>query len=235
MTDLAWVWGFPKKSRHAWILSAAEGCTVATTNEVQAATDLLRHKLSAKRRAGAKRLRKLGRPEAGPALLVALREELRDTRTWETQYQMVMALAESEYTPALPYLEELAQQSFEATMVYTALGDALVRLGRSSSEDAEPVLRLLRSGNERLIDGALRAVAMLRLTLDQAAVERIVAFASALPPADGLRFWVAAAAPGWRGPAVEAFLGECVRSPREDVREAAAAAVQGKYRRWSPL
>jgi hypothetical protein len=202
---------------------------------MQDAIELLRHKQSPKRRSGAKRLRKLRRPESGPALLAALRDEVRDPRTWETQYQMIMALAESAYTPALPYLEQLSQQPFEATMVYTALGDAIVRLGRSSAEDPEPVLRLMDSGNERLIDGAFRAVAMLRLRLDQAAVDRIVAFVSACPPADGLRFWVAAAAPGWRGPAVEAFLNACAQGPREDVREAALAALQGKYRKWSPL
>lgn len=208
---------------------------MATDDDVKAAIDLLGHKLSAKRRSGAKQLRKFRRPEAGPALLAALRHEVGDPRTWETQYQMVMALAESRYSPALAYLEELAQHPFEATMVYTALGDAIVRLGRSSAEDAGPVLRLLDSGNERLIDGALRAVAMLQLTLDQAAVERIVTFASALPSADGLRLWVAAAAPGWRGPAVESFLRECAHSSREDVRQAAVAAAQGSYRKWSPL
>src|SRR5262245_35333653 len=202
---------------------------------MQEAIGLLRHKLSPKRRSGAKRLRKLRRPEAGPALLAALEAEVRDPRTWETQYQMIMALAESDYGPALPYLEELSRQPFEATMVYTALGDALVRLGNTSAGDAEPVLRVMAGGNERLIDGAFRAVAMLRLQPDQAAVDRLIAFASALAPADGLRFWVAAAAPGWRGPAVEGFLRECARSPREDVREAAAAALQGKYRKWSPL
>ncbi len=84
-----------------------------------------------------------------------------------------------------------------------------MRLGRSSAEDAGPVLRVIGSGNRMLIDGAFRAVAMLRLRLDQAAVDRIVTFASALPKSDGLRFWVAAAAPGWRGPVVEAFLAEC--------------------------
>src|SRR3954463_14583297 len=120
-------------------------------NDVQEAIALLHHKQSAKRRSGAKRLRKLRQPEAGPALLAALRDEVRDPRTWETQYQMIMALAESGYGPALPYLEELSGQPFEATMVYPALGDALVRLGSASAGDAEPVLRVMAGGNERLI------------------------------------------------------------------------------------
>jgi hypothetical protein len=204
---------------------------VAKDVAMQEAIDLLSHSQAAKRRSGAKRLRKLRRPEAGPALLAALQKE----RAWEPQYQMVMALAESEYAPALPYLEALAQEPIEATMVYTALGDAIVRLGRSRAEDPEPIFRLMDSGNWSLTCGAFRAVAMLRLRLDQAAVDRIVAFVSALPLEDGLRFWVVAATPGWSGPAVEAFLNECIRSPRADVRAAAELGLRGQYRKWSPL
>ncbi len=168
-------------------------------------------------------------------MLAALRDEVRHRRTWETQYVMIMALAETGFTPALPYLKQLSRQPFEATMVYTALGDAIVRLGRSSAEDCKPVLRLLAGGYDRLIEGALRAVAMLLLRPDQKAVDQILAFATGRSLADGLRFWVAAACPGWKGPAVAAFLHECSQSPREDVREAAEAALQGEYCNWSPL
>ena len=42
--------------------------------------------------------------------------------TYQTQYQMVMALGETGYAPALPYLRELADQDFEATILYVALG-----------------------------------------------------------------------------------------------------------------
>src|SRR3984957_6504454 len=44
---------------------------------------------SPKRRSAAKKLRKLGDPVAGPVLLEALKRELPDIRTWETQYQMI--------------------------------------------------------------------------------------------------------------------------------------------------
>ncbi|MFD4766286.1 hypothetical protein [Streptomyces niveus] len=53
-----------------------------------AAVDAIRQlqdRSSAKRRSAAKRLRKLGDPYAGPALLEALKNEVRDSRTWETQ------------------------------------------------------------------------------------------------------------------------------------------------------
>jgi hypothetical protein len=143
-----------------------------------------------------------------------------------------MALGESGYSEALPHLRELADRDFEATAVYGALGDAIVRLGRRSRDDPTPVHDILHAGNCMLIDGAFRAVAMLRLTLDQPTIDAIVAHVADLDLGDGHRFWVAAAAAGWSGPAVERFLDDCICSPREDVRTAAEASRQGKYRRW---
>ena len=202
---------------------------------ITAALALLSDKRSPKRRSGAKRLRKLRGPTAGPAFLQALQQEVRDPRTWETQYQMIMALGECGYRPALPYLQTLVAQPFEATMVYVALGDAIVRLGRADADDPQPVLALMRTGNDMLIDGAFRAVAMLHLKLDAAAVEHIVGFVAGRSPQDGLRFWVAAAAAGWSGPSVAAFLEACATGPRQDVQRAALASQQGTYLQWNPL
>jgi HEAT repeat protein len=52
----------------------------------------LSDRASAKRRSAAKRLGKLADETAGPALLHALQREIGDRRTWETQYEMIMAL-----------------------------------------------------------------------------------------------------------------------------------------------
>lgn len=205
------------------------------------AIELLRDARSPKRRSGARQLRKLENSAAGAALLVALRDEIRDPRTWETQYQMIMALGECGCTPALPYLEELSTKTFEATMVYVALGDAIVRLGRSYPDDATPVLRLIGTGNLDLIVGALQAVAMLHLRLNEPAIAQIITFASAQPrptqrhEAERIRQWTAAAAAGWQCPAVLAFLNECLPTSDQGLQRAVTAALKGKYVKWSPL
>jgi hypothetical protein len=196
---------------------------------------LLSDKRSPKRRSGAKRLRKLKEISAGPTLLAALQREVKDPRTWETQYQMIMALAECNYSPALAYLEALAQHRFEATTVYIALGDAIVRLGRKYENDPQPVLTLMQTGNDMLIDGAFRAVAMLQLKPNADAVKQMVAYVAARSPSDGLKFWVAVAAAGWSGPVVENFLQDCVQGVRDDVKKAAVASLQKKYLKWEPL
>lgn len=101
------------------------------------------------------------------------------------------------HRPALPFIEDLAQRDFDATMLYVAIGDALVRLSRKHEHDASRAIATLQGANEMLIDGALRAVAMLRMVPDEASIRKIVDFASRRDPCDGVRFWVAAAAAGW--------------------------------------
>lgn len=111
------------------------------SSEIALLVEQLAARQSPKRRAAARKLRTLKVAAAGPALLTALEREVADPRTWETQYQMVMALGECGYREALPLLEAFAQRPFEATMVYVAPGDAIVRLSYAGPSDVAPVLR----------------------------------------------------------------------------------------------
>lgn len=209
----------------------------ATVND---GIELLKHSLSAKRRSGAKTLRKLQSPAAGQPLLEALQEELKDSRTWETQYQMIMALGACRHAPALPLLKELADRRLDATMVYVAIGDALVRLAPDGSV-WQTITDLVLKGNEGLAYGACQGMAMLRLVPPREVIERILDFAGRAPlhEAQGpnMRFWIAAAAPGWleHSPATRPFLEGCLGSKNDQVKLAAEAALQGKYRKWQPL
>ena len=202
---------------------------------VQQAISDLQDRRAPHRRSAAKRLRKLGDQVAGPALLAALQKEVQDVRTWETQYQLVMALGECDYRPALPFLRHLACEQFEATVLYLALGDVIVRLDRAHEQDPSPIFWAMATQNLYLVDGAFRAMAMLRMTHDPKSIAAIIEYASTFRRDDPVRFWVVAAAPGWRGPAVERFLADCAQSSREDIRTAAVAAQQGTYQRWRPL
>jgi HEAT repeat protein len=197
--------------------------------------ELLKHSRSPKRRSAARRLRKLKNAQAGEALLAALKKEVQDPRTWETQYQMIMALGECGCRDALPYLYELSSWKFDATMIYMALGDAIVRLARESEEDPKPILKIMKSKNEMLIDGAFRAVAMLHLKLDPKAVRKIIDYASNLGVNNPRRFWVVAAAAGWNGEHVKDFLESSGESRSDFVRDAAGASLEKRYQKYNPL
>lgn len=196
---------------------------------------LLEDKRSSKRRSAAKRLRKLRNPDAGPALLSALENEIQDKRTWETQYQMIMALGECGYQPAIPLLTMLKDEVFDATMVYVAIGDAMVRLSRPDVNDVSAVLKILKSGNSMLCDGALRAMAMLKLRPDSSDIDLILAHAKSSNVNDGAHIWILAAAPGWSGSEIDGYLDFCGQSERREILDAVALAREKKYKKWSPL
>jgi hypothetical protein len=203
--------------------------------EIQELTSLLESPSSPKRRSAARKLRKLGNPIAGPALLHALKRELPDKRTWETQYQMVMALGHCGYKESIPLLHILAFERFEHTMVLVAVGDAYIRLVRASEDDSKPLFDIFAIRNDNaLLDGALRAVAMLRMRFEDDCAARIIDGVVARKQ-EHLWFWAAAACPGWSGAAVEVFLDQCLQSGREDIKTAASAAKLKKYLKWNPL
>ncbi|ROQ72642.1 HEAT repeat protein [Streptomyces sp. CEV 2-1] len=195
----------------------------------------LQDRSSAKRRSAAKRLRKLGDPSAGPALLEALKNEVRDSRTWETQYQMTMALGTCGSPSDLPYLRDLVLQRETLPAVHTAGGDAIVRLSYMEHSHTEVIGWCLSTGNETLVGGALQAVAMLRLALDLESVTCVLDFIEARSPHDGIYFWPAVAAAGWTGQRVHDFLTACITGPRSDVAEAATNSLAGNYGTYRPL
>ncbi len=206
-----------------------------STSELDSLIEQLRSSQSPKRRSAAKKLRKLGSPLAGPALFDALKHELKDLRTWETQYQLVMALGHCGYREADSFLQELARSKLEATMLLVAVGDAYVRLRRNSENDPGPLFELFEIENdESLLDGALRAVAMLRMRFEPETTERIITKVLE-QKSERLLFWAAAACAGWSGPCVDHFLNLCLLSTREDVKSAANDAKLKKYRNWNPL
>ena len=192
-------------------------------------------KTSPKRRAAAKRLRRLAATAAGPSLLRALQREVRDPRTWETQYEMVMALGACDHRPAVPFLSDLARRRLDVETVYAALGDSIVRLRGAEEGISAPVRGCLDSGTPSLADGALRAVAMLRSVPDPETVDHILDFLEPLESYDGLRFGAAAAAAGWPGERVRAFLESCAAGPRQDVAAAASSSLEGKYQTYGLL
>ncbi|MCC3317057.1 hypothetical protein [Nocardia africana] len=193
---------------------------------------LLTDSLSARRRRGAKRLRALADPTTAARVRAALEREVLDKRTWETQYQLIMALGTTGSREDVELLKTLALQPRSAPVVNAALGDAIVRLGRDVDNDPAPAMWCLQQDVELLADGALRAVAMLRLNFPDTAVDAVIDYAEA-----GfhdlnhkyLAYWPAVAAAGWSGPRVRAFLTRCSQDGRQIIAEAATDALNGRY------
>jgi hypothetical protein len=177
-----------------------------TDTELATMTSRLHHPHARERAAAAKRLRRLRDPRAGAALLDALHQEIPGPvppqPTWEVQFELVMALGWCAVTKAEPFLRDLAQREFESTMVYVGLGDALTRLGMTHAADAGPLLWCESLNRPEVLDGAFKAVALLRVVFDEGTTAQLLALpglTAAVEPVNTWRFWPAAAAAGWKG------------------------------------
>jgi hypothetical protein len=175
------------------------------------------------------------RPSACPALMTALESEVRDPRTWETQYQMVMALGESGCAPALDWLVDVASSLDDPLMLAVGVGDAVVRLSILVGTTEDALRWALGLGKWSVLDGALRALAMTRTVPAAETIDQILAHLATLNDQDGLRFWAAVGAVDWPGDAARHALAAWAKLPRQDVAEAAQLSLAGGYRQHKPL
>lgn len=207
----------------------------ATPIDIKSLIEQLKHKSSPKRRTAAKKLRKLKVKEAGPALVDALKNEFKDKRTWETQYQMIMALGESGYTDRLDFLIQLAEKEFEATMVYVAIGHAVTALDNVSESLFVPLTKWIEKDKKELVEGCLRFLAMSHTTPTDDQIQQIIQYVS-LPKNRDIQFWAIAAAPGWPKQLTTNFLEQAIElAHTEEIKKAAISAINGKYLKWNPL
>jgi hypothetical protein len=206
----------------------------------QALTEQLNDLKSAIRRSAAKKIRKSGDPDAGQALLTALQKELEDQRTWETQYQMIMALGHCRYIAATEYLESLSREG-RFGMVQIAIGDAIFRLSGGASGDLSKALEFIERGDVDLIHGAFQAMAMERVIPaheDQA--QKIIDYGCSLKLGqnDWAVIWLLRAVPGWPVSLVEPLLSHwstVAFIAQQQIHGAVELARKQKYDKWSPL
>lgn len=197
---------------------------------IDAAIEELSNARSGRRRSAAKTLRAARSPRAAAPLISALSKEIDDRRTWETQYQMIMALAACGSHDARAPIERVLQLPLEP-MVHLAAGDALVRL----SEDLDSaVLGALDSESLPRIEGAVRALAITQRVPSDAAIQGLLRLGSD-PKYNQVRFWLAAASAGWPDRLTRSFLEECLHGGTAETRRAARASLEGRYIKWNPL
>ena len=190
----------------------------------------LQNPKSSKRRSAAKKLRKVGNPNSCLALLEALKKEIQNKRTWETQYHMVMAIGQSGCSCQINDLNNLIKLVELEPMVRVALADTITRLEGNS----DFLYRAFELKDINLISGALRAMALEQINLPSDLVDKLIDFTLTIEN-DLSYFWIAAAAPGCESPKLKKYLNQWAKSDNEDISKAAKAALENKYLKWSIL
>ena len=115
----------------------------ASPDDTAALIAQLKDGKSPKRRSAAKALRRRKAAGAEPALLEALEREITDPRTWETQFEMALALGECGTADALPLLQRIAGMDLKATTVLSGVGNAITRIEQRCDQPLKSVDRWL--------------------------------------------------------------------------------------------
>jgi len=193
---------------------------------------LLRNHSFSRRRDAVIRIRKSKDRSLGIPLFDAFKREPKSQSNWENQYHMIMALSEMEYRPAFPYLRELSREKFEATILYTALGEALIRLGRLYDNDPTPLYEILGRDNFILLDGAFRGVTRFNICFERRVIRDIIDFARTLrdPGAETFeRYASGGADPEWQSPHLLKYLLSAMDDPCPETSKAAMKVLYSGY------
>ena len=209
-----------------------------TTKEIN---EKLNSTISAERRKAAKEIGKLRLTDLGDELFKAYSNEKKDRRTWETQVEMILSLGMIDYKPALSSIENIIQLNAPHDMMTYAAAQTYVRLKRKSSNDAQPILYLLRFGGLSLVDGALNPLAYDKMMPPKEEIIELIQLSWDLHRhKDRIgyeknycdpRYGIAAACAGWDKELTIDFLNHCLATAVDDPSLIAVAkkSIKGKY------
>jgi hypothetical protein len=188
-----------------------------TTDEI---IEKLNSKKSPDRRRGAKEIGKLKIHDLGKELYQKYLIEKLDSRTWETQYEMIKALGNINYKNAFSEIEQIVQKNIPHDMITIAAGTAYVQLKRKSINDGNPVLELLVFGSVSLIHGAFLALAVDQMIPGNDEIKKILSLSKDINKHKdrigheyGLvdsRRYLAIACANWKTELTKDFLNHCI-------------------------
>jgi hypothetical protein len=204
----------------------------------------LRNKLtserSQERRKAAKQIGKERLTLLGDDLFSAYLHEKKDSRTWETKYEMILSLGLIDYKPALAEIEKIVSINKGHDMITYAAAQTFVRLKRSDLNDAKPIIHLMGFGGLSLVDGALNPLAYDQMLPSNEEIKKLIELSWDLhkhPQRIGKeraytdpRYGIAAACAGWNGELVKAFLNHCAETAGNDsaLKQVLQHSIKGK-------
>lgn len=191
-------------------------------------TRQLSDRRSARRRSAAKQIGNLGDPAACSSLQKTLKAEVVDARTWETQYEIIIALGSCRCTAAVPILKSLVDLGFKFDSLYGAVGDSLIRIALAEGRFEAELRWCLKVAQADLLDGAMKAMWDENAHVNPELSSRLVDYLLNQDPYAGVRYWAALAARRWEGEASQRFLEDCAAGPRSDVAAAARESLSSR-------
>lgn len=160
---------------------------------------------------------------------------MKNAKTWETQYHLIMALSDCAYKDGLTFLKELALNPSNESMVNIAIGDAITSLEYIKYDYVEQLRGWLIQKKDEHLEGAIRAIAMKHIIPYREIIVAIIEYVNEAAN-EGLTFWLASASPGWPEDLTKTSLNNCLENDvTSETKKAAEAALMKKYLKWKPL
>lgn len=196
---------------------------------------------SSDRRKGAKEIGKQKLIELGESLFNAYLKESQNTKTWETQVEMILALGLIDYKQALPIISEIVLLNTPHSMISYVSAQTYIRLKRKSLEDAKPIIELLKIGSLSIVDGALNPLGYDKMMPSTEEIKTLITLAWDLHKhKDRIgkeraycdpRYGLAAACAGWDKQLTFDFLNYCLETANGDtpLLNVAKNALKQKY------
>jgi len=159
--------------------------------------------------------------ELSEDILDAYKNEIRDTRTWQTQVALIESLGIIDNKEALSFVEPIVTENKEHDAITGAAAEAYVRLTRKSINDSKPVVELLRFGNYSVLNGCLNPLGYDRMMPNDDEIKELLRLCWNLNEKKerGLtdpRYGIAAACAGWKENLTQDFLHHCLATADKD-------------------
>jgi len=168
----------------------------------------------------------------GEDLVKALVGEVEKPKAWQSQCKLVRALGVTGYTNSLPYLKELTQREFQATLVYRELAFSIALLDGLSADHLDFLYETFDSQEVMPITGVCAALLYREIVPPVGDIERILSYMPLYTRDEGRvmtpRVFIAAASYSWPAEQVKEFLQACMQSDSATLVEIASDILAGK-------
>lgn len=171
-----------------------------------------------------------------PLMLAALKSLIKKPKSWQAQSQLIRALGMTGSDDSVPYLKELAELRFEATVLYRDLGFAICRLNDLMHNKLEFIKSILTSPNESLIAGACSALLYEEIVPCENDMVEIMDAIKFIDSNEGQiitpRCYIAALAYLWPVETTHSFLALCAQSSWNGLVEIASSSLKGEKTKY---
>lgn len=165
-------------------------------------------------------------------LLASLKTLIKKPQSWQAQSQIIRALGITGSDYSVPYLKELAESRFNATVLYRDLGFAICRLNDLLHNNLNFLKSILNSQNELLIAGSCSALLFEEYVPSEKDMVEIMEAIKSIDSNEGQiitpRCYIAALAYLWPHDATKPFLELCARSNWNGLVTIATSSLKGE-------